>query len=42
MAKKVFRFLPKTASPPFSGENAKNENSINRRWNKWQEGLEKW
>nr|DAS40426.1 MAG TPA: hypothetical protein [Caudoviricetes sp.] len=29
MAKKVFRFLPKTASPPFSGENAKNENLFN-------------
>nr|DAJ71197.1 MAG TPA: hypothetical protein [Caudoviricetes sp.] len=41
MAKKVFQILPKTASPPFSGENAKNENSINRRWKKWQEDLEK-
>nr|DAX49812.1 MAG TPA: hypothetical protein [Caudoviricetes sp.] len=29
MAKKVFRFLPKTASPQFSGENAKNEKSFN-------------
>nr|DAK14233.1 MAG TPA: hypothetical protein [Caudoviricetes sp.] len=29
MAKKVFQILPKTASPSFSGENAKNENLFN-------------